>query len=96
MADREVSDNQWYMMTYSAQKCFTGVVKSDYGLDYIVDGKTHRDLAPARVYYDGSFAYFLHGWYYDEKAYWTKMYEKYKGTEHEGLCLSHVLLVGGI
>lgn len=35
--------------------------------------------------------YYFEGFYYRPKAYWTLMYERYKGTEHEEKCLAELL-----
>lgn len=78
---------------------FTGVLKvimTPY-VYYVwyKEGRYHRELGKASIVAGRPDlcpdVYYLHGQHFTGKEYWEIMYKNYKGTEHEELCLSHIL-----
>lgn len=55
------------------------------------NGGLHRILGPAMIWRLGRFEYYLNDRYYSFKDYWKAMYELYKGTDQETLCLANML-----
>lgn len=86
-----ISSDEWHRMPYEDQNRFNGIIMDDHVVNYMERGRNHRDLGPARIYPNGGEIYYLYGWVYEYRAYWTKMLEKYRGTEHEGLYLSMLM-----
>lgn len=78
---------------------FTGTVYEVYGagaLWYIKEGSNSRELGPCGIYDDGTVEYCYAGKRFgNSKEYWGIMFEKYKGTEHEVLCLAQMLASDG-
>lgn len=87
-----VSDN-YTVMNYGG---FTGLIKVEhpYGFvwSWLKNGHLHRELGPACVDEAGDLYYSLNGYTYKtHKDYWAEMYVKYRGTEHEELCMIELL-----
>jgi hypothetical protein len=88
----------WY--DQSASWCnFTGTVVRKDSVIYLKKGQLYRELGPAVVWRDSSSRpdeYWLSDsrWYNGEEKiaqYWQIMWEKFKGTEYERLCMSKIL-----
>jgi hypothetical protein len=76
---------------------YTGTVEID-GQDglppfyhYFVNGKLHRELGAAVMDRGREYTFWIEGECYDKGIYWEKMYQKYKGTADEALCVSKIL-----
>lgn len=75
-------------------KEFTGIVYQCEWNEYwhIEDGDIHKHLGPAVYNCLGEpIEYFLGGYQFTYKEYWTEMFDIYKNTEHEELVLAHLL-----
>lgn len=67
-------------------------VKYYHKIIHYKNGLWHRDLGPAFYYNDHPMQlFFIEGQEYAYKSYWEEMYQIYKGTANEGLCLSKLL-----
>lgn len=64
-----------------------------YTLHHMKNGWNHKDLGPAMIIMPaGVESYWQDGYSVsDLRQHWKDMYIKYKGTEHEELCLSQML-----
>ena len=54
-------------------------------------GVIHRDLGYASIDTDGTKRYVQDDGSVEPGVYWSLMYKKYKGTEHEQLCVANML-----
>lgn len=80
-------------MTDEAKAKFNGITDTSYTYAYRKNGKIHRDLGPANISKNtDEVGYYIEGFRYNEKEYWGKMLEKYKGTDHETYVLVKILM----
>lgn len=70
---------------------YVWVNSREWHLMNYVNGKLHKELGPSIVSDKGNEFYDIDNMCHTYEEYWNKMFEKYKGTDDEGLCLSKLL-----
>lgn len=69
-------------------------VVDHYSLRWLENGIFHKELGPGGLYMPTeALTYYYEGNLTPPRDYWKIMCEKYKDTEHEGLCLSELLAI---